>query len=269
MERRNFIFGSSAGLLALGAPAAFGQSGGGQASGARLQAIRARGTLRVGTTGDFEPMSFRIAGAAEYRGLDIDAMAQFAADIGVRVEWVATEWGRFVAALRDNRFDIFSGASVTPAREAQIAFADPYFEFSSVPVVSRLAALRLKSWDDMNAPGVRVAVTAGTAFEEAAKRHFPRANVRALAAPSTGYREVLDGLADLALTSNVDAAMLVKRNRQLVLTDAARDPRDRRPAAFGLPPDDPDWRAAVNGWVKAKSDTGFFKSLEAKWLAAA
>jgi cyclohexadienyl dehydratase len=269
MERRNFIFGSGAGLLALGAPAAFGQSGGGQASGARLQAIRARGALRVGTTGDFEPMSFRIAGAAEYRGLDIDAMAQFAADIGVRVEWVATEWGRFVAALRDNRFDIFSGASVTPAREAQIAFADPYFEFSSVPVVSRLAALRLKSWNDMNAPGVRVAVTAGTAFEEAAKRHFPRANVRALAAPSTGYREVLDGLADLTLTSNVDAAMLVKRNRQLVLTDAARDPRDRRPAAFGLPPDDPAWRAAVNDWVKAKSEAGFFKSLEAKWLAAA
>lgn len=261
MDRRKFIAGGSAGLLALGAPSAFGQT-----AGARLQAIRARGTLRVGTTGDFEPMSFRVAGAAEYRGLDIDAMAQFAADLGVRVDWVATEWGRFVAALRDNRFDVFSGASVTPAREAQIAFADPYFEFSSVPVVSRLAALRLKSWDDMNAPGVRVAVTAGTAFEEAAKRHFPRAIVRALAPPSAGYREVLEGLADLALTSNVDAALLVKRNRQLVLTDAARDPRDRRPGAFGLPPDDPEWRATVNAWVKAKSADGFFKSLEARWL---
>ncbi len=261
MDRRKFIAGGSAGLLALGAPSAFGQT-----AGARLQAIRARGTLRVGTTGDFEPMSFRVAGAAEYRGLDIDAMAQFATDLGVRVDWVATEWGRFVAALRDNRFDVFSGASVTPAREAQIAFADPYFEFSSVPVVSRLAALRLKSWDDMNAPGVRVAVTAGTAFEEAAKRHFPRAIVRALAPPSAGYREVLEGLADLALTSNVDAALLVKRNRQLVLTDAARDPRDRRPGAFGLPPDDPEWRATVNAWVKAKSADGFFKSLEARWL---
>ena len=264
MQRRKFIAGSSAGLLALRAPFAFGQ-----AAGARLQAIRARGALRVGTTGDFEPMSFRVAGTGEYRGLDIDAMAQFAADLGVRVEWVATEWGRFVAALRDNRFDVFSGATVTPAREAQIAFADPYFEFSSVPVVSRLAALRLKSWDDMNAFGVRVAVTGGTAFEEAAKRHFPRATVRVLAPPSTGYREVLEGLADLALTSNVDAAMLVKRNRQLLLTDAARDPRDRRPAAFGLPPDDPEWRATVNAWVNAKNAAGFFKSLEAKWLSAA
>jgi len=264
MERRKFIAGGSAGLLALGAPAAFGQ-----AAGARLQAIRARGTLRVGTTGDFEPMSFRIAGTAEYRGLDIDAMAQLGADLGVRVEWVATEWGRFVAALRDNRFDIFSGATVTPAREAQIAFAAPYFEFSSVPVVSRLAALRLKSWDDMNTAGVRVAVTAGTAFEEAAKRHFPRASVRALAPPSTGYREVLDGLADLTLTSNVDAALLVKRNRQLVLTDAARDPRDRRPGAFGLPPDEPEWRAYVSAWVQAKTAAGYFKSLEAKWLSAA
>ncbi len=40
----------------------------------RLQVILERGTLRVGTTGDFNPMSIRDAATNSYRGFDIEAM---------------------------------------------------------------------------------------------------------------------------------------------------------------------------------------------------
>ena len=90
------------------APAATGRS--------RLHQILERGTVRVGTTGDFNPMSFRDTTTNSYQGFDVEAMTQLAADTGVRVEWVQTEWAQIVAGLGANRFDIFSGASVTMPR---------------------------------------------------------------------------------------------------------------------------------------------------------
>ena len=46
--------------------------------GSRLQEILESGTLRVGTTGDFNPMSFKDPGSNEYRGFDIDVTKQLA-----------------------------------------------------------------------------------------------------------------------------------------------------------------------------------------------
>jgi len=40
----------------------------------KLQLILERGTLRVGTTGDFNPMSVRDPATNSYKGFDIDAM---------------------------------------------------------------------------------------------------------------------------------------------------------------------------------------------------
>ena len=55
--------------------------------GSRLQKILESGTLRVGTTGDFNPMSFKDPGSNEYQGFDIDVAKQFAADMEVEIEF--------------------------------------------------------------------------------------------------------------------------------------------------------------------------------------
>ena len=46
----------------------------------RLQQILERGSVKVGTTGDFNPMSFRNPGSSDYVGYDIDAMQALAAE---------------------------------------------------------------------------------------------------------------------------------------------------------------------------------------------
>jgi ABC-type amino acid transport substrate-binding protein len=74
----------------------------------RLQTIMERGTLRVGTTGDFNPMSIRDAATNTYRGFDVEAMEQLARDMGVKVEWVPAEWATLVAGITSNRYDILN-----------------------------------------------------------------------------------------------------------------------------------------------------------------
>ena len=101
----------------------------------KLQQILERGTLRVGTTGDFNPMSVRDPATNSYKGFDIDAMQQLAKDLGVKVEWVPAEWATLVAGITADRYDIFSGASLSMARAKTVGFSVPYLEAGTVPVV--------------------------------------------------------------------------------------------------------------------------------------
>ena len=50
-----------------------------------LQSVLERGTLRVGTTGDFNPMSVKDTATNSYKGFDIEALEHLAKDMGVKV----------------------------------------------------------------------------------------------------------------------------------------------------------------------------------------
>ncbi len=237
-----------------------------QAQKSRLAQILERGSVRIGTTGDFNPMSFRDPGTNEYTGYDIAAMTQLAADLGVKIDWVPAEWATLVAGLVANRFDIFSGASVSVARARTAAFSIPYMEAGTVPVVTKAALARFTTWDSFNAPGVRVAVSMGTVFDEQARRLFPKAEIKAVQTPATGFQEVLAGRADATITSNVEAATLVQRYNSLAMLPQGADPKFRRPFAYVVAQDDPIWLNFINTWVTLKRSDGFFEALEAKWL---
>jgi cyclohexadienyl dehydratase len=268
MQRRDFTTALGLGVVAAAAAATSSTPVSAQQAGgkSRLAQILERGTVRIGTTGDFNPMSFRDPGSNEYKGFDIEAMTQFAADTGVKVEWVAAEWATLVAGIAANRFDIFSGASVSMARAKTAAFSITYFEAGTVPVLSKAGAGKFSNWQSLNAPGVRIAVSMGTVFEDQAKQHFPKAELKSVQSPATGFQEVLAGRADATITSNVEASTLVKRFEQLALMGPGAEARNKRPFAYVVAQDDFAWLNYVNTWVALKRIEGYFDTLEAKWL---
>ena len=48
----------------------------------KLQTIKKNGELRVGTTGDWDPMSMKDPATNKYKGFDIDVMRELAKDMG-------------------------------------------------------------------------------------------------------------------------------------------------------------------------------------------
>ncbi len=54
----------------------------------KLAQILERGTLRVGTTGDFNPMSMKDIATNTLTGFDVEAMTQLATNMGVKIEFV-------------------------------------------------------------------------------------------------------------------------------------------------------------------------------------
>lgn len=232
----------------------------------KLAQILERGTLRVGTTGDFNPMSIRDPASNTLTGFDIEAMTQLAADMGVKVEFVPAEWATLVNGITADRFDIFSGASVSMARARTVAFSNPYLFAGTVPLSSKKGTVRFTNWESINNPNVTVAVLMGTVFEQQARAHFPRARVRAVEKPATGYQEVLAGRAQITITSNVEAATLMKTYPDLQLVGSNSEMRNKRPFAYPLPQGDAAWITFVNNWISLKEAEGYFDALEAKWL---
>ena len=57
-----------------------------------LNQILSDGVLKVGTTGDWNPMTVRDPATNSYKGFDIDIMTELATDLGVEVEFVPTDW---------------------------------------------------------------------------------------------------------------------------------------------------------------------------------
>ncbi len=235
-----------------------------QAAESRLQRILESGTLRVGTTGDFKPMTFRNPATGGYEGYDIDAVTKLAADMGVAIEWVPTDWKTLVAGIVADKYDITTSASLSIDRATVAGFSAPYVTFATVPVALEPTAVEHKGWDALDQPGVTIAVTLGTVFEDQARAFFDTAEIVTVEAPARGFQEVLAGRATATITSNVDAAALTTTYPELAVVPVDA-PRSRRPGAFLLPQEDQVWINFVDHWISLHHANGFFEELMATW----
>ena len=152
--------------------------------GSRLQKILESGTLRVGTTGDFNPMSFKDPGTNEYQGFDIDVAKQFAADMEVEIEFVATDWKTLVNGVVADKYDLTTSASLSMARAKVAGYSDAYVEFGTVPMALKENVEQFDGWDSINNGDTTVAVTLGTVFEAQARGYFPDAEIISVEAPA-------------------------------------------------------------------------------------
>jgi cyclohexadienyl dehydratase len=135
----------------------------------RLQRILENGVLRVGTTGDFNPMSFRDPSTNEYVGFDIDVAKKFAEDMEVQIEFVPTDWKTLINGILADKYDISTSASLSMARAKVAGYSEAYVEFGTVPMTLKANLEKFDGWESINKPDVTVAVTLGTVFDDQAK----------------------------------------------------------------------------------------------------
>ncbi len=70
-----------------------------------LDTILARGTVRVGLTGDYRPFSIK-DGAGAFEGLDVDMAESLAKGLGVKLEIVPTTWPTLMGYLNACKYDL-------------------------------------------------------------------------------------------------------------------------------------------------------------------
>jgi cyclohexadienyl dehydratase len=234
-------------------------------SESRLYKILESGVLRVGTTGDWNPMTVRDPATNSYKGFDIDTMQELARDLGVELKFVPTEWKTLINGIVADKYDMTTSASITPQRIRAVGFTRSYYQISTVPMTLKKNLGRFKDWADINQPEVTVAVTLGTSQEQQVRKFFPNAKIRAIEAPARDYHEVLAGRAQVSVTSNLEASLLIGTHSQLAVVPVS-EPRTPADLAFIVSQEDYIWLNFLNHWITIKLNRGFFDDLKAKWM---
>ncbi|WP_309246050.1 ABC transporter substrate-binding protein [Verrucosispora sioxanthis] len=119
------------------------------------------GVLRAGTLTDAPPNVYLKDG--EFTGFDNDLLVAAADKLGLKVEFVGTDFSALLAQVGNRKFDVGSSSiTITEARKKTVDFGNGYdFGYFGLDVP---AGSTLRSFDEL--PGKRVVVVQGTVQDD-------------------------------------------------------------------------------------------------------
>jgi ABC-type amino acid transport substrate-binding protein len=225
------------------------------AMGGTLDAVTARGRLMVCIWPDYYSITYRSPRTQELSGIDIDMAGALAADLGVAVGFVETSFPDFMDALDGARCDVaMFGVGVTPVRAQRVDFSEPYLRSGIYAVTSRSGGT-VRTWNDIDRPGVVVAVQAGTFMVDAMRTTLRAATLDVVAPPRTREQEVRAGRADVFMSD------FPYTRRMLAFHDWARIVEPEAPFAttayaYAVRKGDAAWLDRVNAFVRTVKRDG-------------
>lgn len=232
----------------------------------RLADIITRGTLRVGTTGDYKPFSYRSNANSPLIGFDIDMARRLAARLGVKLDLVTTSWPSLMHDLAGDRFDIvMSGVSVSEARQKTALFSVAYLKDGKTPISLCAEQARFQTLAQIDQPSVRVIVNPGGTNESFVRANLQQAQIALYPDNNRIFDQILEGKAELMITDAIEAR-LQQRLKPTLCALHPESPFNYSEKAYLLPQDSV-WKAVVDQWLQQNLEDGTVaKSLE-KWLA--
>ena len=133
-----------------------------------LSQIRERGTLIIGTEGNWAPWTYHDENDV-LTGFDIEIGTLIAQGLGVEPEFMETDWDSILAGVDSGRFDIAcNGVGYTKTRAEKYSFSEPYV-YTEIVLVVRGDNEDIHSVDDLD--GRTTANTASSTFAAIGKRY--------------------------------------------------------------------------------------------------
>ncbi|MEI6254640.1 MAG: transporter substrate-binding domain-containing protein [Mycobacteriaceae bacterium] len=223
--------------------------------------------LRICTTGDYRPLTFRDPATGQYDGIDIDMARDLAATLGRAPVFVATTWPTLTQDLTTpGRCDIaMGGISITPARRQVGEFTAPYLPSGKVPITQSASGGRFATLDAINQPGVEVIENPGGTNEQFAREHFPRADISIWPDNATIFDELAASHADVMITDAIEARYQAARHPGLVAVNPDQ-PFTEDAKAYWLPGGSP-LPGQVDAWLQKAMADGVFAGFYDRWMA--
>lgn len=218
----------------------------------KLEQIKQAGVLVVGTSPDYPPYEFVIAGEngeMEYKGIDIDIANEIAADLGVDLKIEAMDFNGLDSALQMGTIDMILAAYNATDERAEV------MDFSDVYYIDEVCALVMgdtaDSYTDLatSFQGKKVGVQLGTTLET---DYFPQAigaEEVALKKVTQLVAELKAGALDAIFVEKPIAESYIINNPELAIADGIVFDAEATGYVVGLPKGSDDLVAAVNATI--------------------
>jgi cyclohexadienyl dehydratase len=232
---------------------------------ARLDVILGKGTIRVGTTGDYKPFTYLDKATGQYSGFDIELAKNLGEALGVKVEFVPTSWPTLMRDFSADTFDLaMGGISVTLDRQKKGLFSRPYLRDGKTPIARCENKDRFATIEAIDRAGIKVIVNPGGTNERFARAHLKAAEITMFDDNTKIFDEILDGKADLMITDSSETRYQQKLKPKLCAIHPD-EPFDFAEKAYLLPRD-PTLKAFIDQWLHIAIETGFYKAVFDRWL---
>jgi len=227
-----------------------------------LDAAKGRGTLRIALEGTYPPFNFRDPKTGQLTGYDVDVARLVAAKLGLKPEFVTTEWAAILAGLGAGKYDvIISQVNVTPKREQAFDFSAPYTYSTPQLIVRRNERIEYKKLEDLK--GRKVGVGQGSVFEQQAKA-VPGVEVKSYPAAPENLQDLAFGRIDAALNDSLMVGYLLKSSQLPIRAGARVGAVERTAVAFQK--GNPKFHAAVDKALGELRADGSLKAASMKWF---
>jgi len=229
-----------------------------------LEQVLKRKTLKVGMS-TFVPWAMKDK-TGKLVGFEIDVATRLAEDMGVKVEFVPTNWDGIIPALLSGKFDvIIGGMGILPSRNLKVNFTIPYDTSGMSLVANRELAGNFKTLEDFNRPEVTLAVRLGATPVAAAQRFMPKAKLTKFDDESKAIQELLNGKAHAVVASApMPAFQALKYPEKLFLP--LKETFTKEPIGFALKKGDVDTLNYFNNWITVRQADGWLADRKRYWF---
>ncbi|MFC5722849.1 transporter substrate-binding domain-containing protein [Streptomyces gamaensis] len=224
--------------------------------------------LRICTTGDYKPLTYFDARTGQYSGIDIDMAHDLADRIGRSPEFVRTTWGGMMNDLvGQGKCDIaMGGVSITPDRQQQADFTEPYLDDGKVPLVRSADVDRYRTLEQIDRENVRVIVNPGGTNEKFVREHLRNATVTVWNDNTTVFDEIVNGHADVMITDALEAKYQSRQHPGLAPVHPD-EPFTQVRKAYMTPRNSP-LKKDIDRWLSKALSDGTFQRYYDKWMGS-
>ena len=227
----------------------------GGAKGATLKDVQKAGKLTVATSPDFPP--FESLEGDTVVGIEPDIMKLVCDKLGVEAEFVQMDFDSVLFGIQAAKYDCaMSGITVTPDRQKNMLFTDPYYNAAQVIVVKEGSTIAGKA--DLN--GKIASVQTGTTAESGCQDEG--IEVQAFAANADAKAALTTGKVDAWVVDNLTAIQMVEEGDGLVILD---EKMTEEPYAFAFAMGSEDLVAAINSALAELIADGTVESIFANY----
>lgn len=230
--------------------------------GTTLKDIEDAGEIVVATSPDFPP--FESLEGDKVVGIEVEIMEIVAEKLGVQLKIEQMEFDSVLPGIQAGKYDVgASGISVTPAREKNILFTDPYCLAAQAIVVVEGSAIKNKA----DLEGKTVSLQTGTTAETYCMENGY--TTQKYKANSDAQLALVSGKVDAWVIDDLTAAEMVaaynaENDKKLVILD---DAMTTEPYAFAFKLGSDELVEKVNGIINELVEDGTVAAIFAKYEA--
>ncbi len=229
----------------------------------RLNRITKSGILRVCQTTSYFAVSFRNPKTDQLEGIDADLARELASDLGAKLQVVESSFATFIADLQADKCDIgMFGIAATMKRGQVVEFSKPYLVTSLIAIVRKDG--KIKKWDDIDQPGVRVGAPLGSYTDTFQRTYFKKATPNSVALPATVEGELAANRGD-AMIGDYALGVRVKNEFDWAEVVAPDKPTQPTPYSYVVPQGDQVWLNYVNLFIDHIKMDGRLKAAADKY----